>query len=785
MLTPEQMTGEAESQIIAVFMAKSLEKSSGYAFAQYRAVQKYDLHPDLVPADEDAKLLFTAHGPDLPADKMKKVLLVGHWQTDTKTGRITFRVKTSLRAPLASREDIAEYMRSFQCGIADETAQRILNAYGSESLDMLKNHPEEVVALFKGARRSSIFRLQSCIAEDEALKDIVDFLARAGLATEYAQHIYTKLGVGAIQSIRENPYILSLACGCAFEEVDHSAMALGMAPTHTKRLAGALYNTIAALQNDEGHVCINPGFLKERVLRLLNHDARACVPDGAVQAVIEHEIAGKNLIAAMGMLYPAADFVVERNLAMMVANLLKCPSDDELADKAERAIIRWQQRNPGIVLDKKQIEAILLLRHPFAAITGGPGMGKTTILRAIIEIYHEILPDAAITLMAPTGQAASRMREAIGELGKTASTIHKGLHIIPYDEFLSTNHKLMPGLVITDEYSMVSQALAHAQLSSLDAQKEYCFLMVGDVHQLPSIDPGDVLRHFIKCGRIPSVQLDVVYRQGESSSIPSNCQCIVDSVHKMVFDNSFCFHEVFARERDAVNQEVCGRIQELYQKGIEAFGENQTVVLSPFRRHGLLATRQLNPLLRDQRVASRPPSAGHTYQIGHTVFRVGDKVVQTTRNNGKISNGDTGFILEISPSDAKRRTVTIDFQHCIAEYGYEEMKHVELGYALSVHQAQGCQFDYVVIPMVKNHKRMLYNNLLLTAVSRAAKQVHLVGEKEAFRLAVSQRPPKRGSMLADLIVQYLDSNSERSSTHADKCEPSFECRQITLAEYVS
>ena len=400
----------------------------------------------------------------------------------------------------------------------------------------------------------------------------------------------------------------------------------------------------------------------------------------------------------------------------------------------------------GITLSQRQTEGVeMAFRHNLSIITGGPGTGKSTILRAVVEAYHILYPNNRIALAAPTGKASRRMAETTGI--EDAQTLHSLLKIYGDDGEQHQKQPLNAGLLIVDETSMVDMWLAHQLFTRLTPSTKV--LLVGDADQLESVGAGNVFQELIESGIVPVTVLDQIFRQAENSRIAYNAKFINEGNGELYYGPDFTF--IPAADQEETAETIC----RLYKEEATRVGIQQLQILSPYREKGEASSQNLNEAIREEinpKIDGKPEAAH-----GGKKFRLRDRVIQM-RNNYKmvlynrqgsiigegVFNGDVGYVREIRPD-----TVIINFDGRYAKYSADNLDELELSYAITIHRAQGSEYDTVIIPLLSAHRVLLTRNLLYTAVTRAKGRVLLVGQKKALFMAISKtRKGKRNTLLA-------------------------------------
>lgn len=449
---------------------------------------------------------------------------------------------------------------------------------------------------------------------------------------------------------------------------------------------------------------------------------------------------GKTIRQCVGRVYLARTEHAEKMFAAEIAMRLQTAYTIE-NEVVESAINEFEQAE-GISLEEDQRKAVAMaVKNQVLILTGGPGTGKTTIVKAIIAVLKKLheYQDSDFTLMAPTGKAAKRMSESTG---KAASTIHSAICIGDEDE--NAGRKLNGKVIIIDECSMLDQRVAYALIEAIPRTSKIIF--VGDVDQLQSVGAGDVLNGMISSGVVPVVKLTVIHRQKGTSRVITNAAAINSGNTRLVYGNDFSFIEVKG------DHEAFDKVVQIYEEYARKYGADNVALLCPRRKDTEVCVQSLNPILQ-KRINKNP----NTVTVGDSTFIVGDRIIQT--KNDAVANGEIGKIIaiykELSCDERSVYRFKIDFSGKILEYTESDMKHVELAYATTVHKSQGSEYDYVIIPVLFSHSNMLKRNLLYTAVTRAKKGVCIVGQKGTLKRAIKNNTvAKRNTLLADRLVKY-------------------------------
>ena len=683
----------------------------------------------------------TAVGNFLGVQPGESLKLTGNWVRDPKYGR-QFKA-TSFESVLpGTLEGIEKYLGSGLIkGIGKVMAERLVKHFGKRTLEVIERKSKRLTEV-EGIGKVRARLIRESWAEQREIKEVMIFLQSYSVSTAFAIRIYKKYGNDAVRLVRENPYRLANDFhGIGFKTADRIAKSLGVEPDSPRRAeAGTFYSLGEA--SDEGHVYVPRLELVTRTAEMLGVD------DDVVTAAVEAASTGANprLVVEPGV-HEGDDAVFLRALhareaesAKLLRRLLDAPLKPVSID-VPRALA-WFEEQQQIRLAENQNKAISrALTGKVLVITGGPGTGKTTLVRGVISILEK--KDRRILLCAPTGRAAQRMQEATGRESKT---VHRLLKFNPRSFGFDHNleNPLPADVLIVDEVSMVDIALFHSILSALPPHCQ--LILVGDTDQLPSVGPGSVLRDLIDCGAVEVARLTEIFRQARESHIVVNAH-LINKGQVPNLDVGGDDLDFFYIERDEP-EEALATILELVARRIPQRFRldplDDIQVLAPMHR-GTIGAANLNSEL--QRLLN---PEGVPVGSGARGFRIGDKVMQV-RNNYDLNvyNGDIGRIIM---TDEKSREVTVRFDSRLVRYDALDLDELVLAYACSVHKSQGSEYPAVVIPLHTQHYLMLQRNLLYTGITRGKQLVVLVGSRRAVNIAVkNDRIRKRWTRLADRL----------------------------------
>ena len=617
-------------------------------------------------------------------------------------------------------------------GIGPVMAERIVEKFGKDTLDMIENNPERLSRV-SGVGKKRIELIKVAWEEQRDIREVMLFLQSHGVSSGYATKIFKQYGSQSIVVVQKNPYRLALDIfGIGFIIADSIAEKLGFAKNSELRAEAGILYVLNGL-TEEGHIYYPYELLVEKCQSVLEVN-RDVIVKAFASVALEKRIIIENIDINEEVdefkpnqkeVYPATLHHCEVGIAHNLKVLTSTTKSIRKIDTPKA--IEWVQEQLSITLAGRQIQAVSsALEDKVMVITGGPGTGKTTIINAILKIFDKL--PVQIMLAAPTGRAAKKMREATGHQAKT---IHRMLeYSVQKGGFQKNeNHPLKCDLLIVDEASMIDSVLMHHLLKALPPGAT--FVLVGDINQLPSVGPGNVLKDIIASGAVPVVELTEIFRQAQESSIVVNAHRINRGLLPKLEPAEQRLEDFYLLEQEDP-EEVLRIVLELIQGRIpKRFGFdplNDIQVLTPMHR-GTVGAENLNAELQ----SALNPRSDEITRGGRT-FRVNDKVMQIKNNYEKnIFNGDIGRITRIN-SESQQVFIAFDNRSVVCEHS--ELDEIVLAYAISVHKSQGSEYPAVIIPILTQHYLLLQRNLIYTAITRARKLVVMVGTQKALSTAV-------------------------------------------------
>ena len=659
----------------------------------------------------------------------ERLHLRGRW-IDHPVHGYQFRADSYSSQLPASANAVRRYLASSLVkGIGPVLAGRLVDCFGDETLRVIDEQPERLSeAPGVGPRR--VESIRRAWEEQQEIRGVMLFLQGHGVSAAYATRIYKTYGQDAVRIVQENPYRLAQDVrGIGFITADKIARQMGI-DEHSPHRAQAALEHLLLEQADEGHV-----FIPDAELVQMCH-SRFDLPEGLVTAAVESLREAGRIVLDGEAIFLRGLYVAERSVAGSIRALMA--SSGQRREFDAPAAVDWASQRMGVELTGEQRQAVHeAVSQKVFVLTGGPGTGKTTILRAVISVLEAV--GQRVALAAPTGRAAKRLGEATG---RDAQTLHRLLEFKPGEGRYGRNGErpLEADAVVVDETSMLDIVLCHHLLQAVPRHASVLF--VGDANQLPSVGPGKLLGDVLESGVVPSIRLERIFRQGDRSGI-------VGAAHRVnqgrlpslaSGDSLKDFYFVEADEPEAAANAVVRICAERIPARFGLRPVRDVQVLCPMNR-GDIGVHQLNDRLRE----ALNPVGTEVTRFGRT-FRVGDRVLQSVNNYDKdVFNGDLGWVTLVDHAAGR---VTVSFEETEVDYDFSELDELQPSFAMTVHRAQGSEFPAVVVPVLTQHYPMLQRNLLYTAITRGRRLVVVVGSRKALAMAVRNgRPGERNSML--------------------------------------
>lgn len=668
----------------------------------------------------------------------------GEWVKHPKFGQ-QFKAMTYKTVAPTEISGIEKFLASGAInGIGPAMAKKIVAEFGEKTLEIIAKSPNELLKV-PGIGKKTAEKISTSYLEQSELTEIMVWLENHGISNTYAGKIFAKYGSFAIDIMEKDIYRLFQDIeGIGFLTADKLAFNLGIQREDKRRIISGIDYALMQLCNN-GHCCIPEMALVDKTAKILQ------VNNQIIFTILKERIDNGSLntevVGGETLIYPPYLYYAEKKVATRLLQLQQ--ATEPLSEDNLSLFIKVWEKDNQIQLAQKQKEAIkACLHHGVLVLTGGPGTGKTTVIKGILSILKA--QGLKIRLAAPTGRAAKRLSETTGQ---KALTIHRLLEAnnLAQDDNLQLgfskdiDDQLDADVIILDEVSMVDIVLMH---HFLNAVPDGCrIILVGDTDQLPAVGPGSVLKDIIRSQKVPAIRLDEIFRQAQTSMIIQNAHIInagrLPDLRKQYSD--FVFYEL--NDDTSITQKILDLCtKDLPHEGFDVLKDVQ--ILSPMHRF-LCGVENLNLMLQEQ---LNPKKNQDELKYSSQTFRVGDKVMHIRNNYQKnVFNGDIGFIQDIN-----NEKLTVDYFDHIVTYEKNELNELTLAYASSVHKSQGSEYKVVIIPLSTSHYIMLQRNLLYTAITRAKQKVIIIGSKKALMTAIqSNRTQKRYTLLAERLAHKL------------------------------
>lgn len=668
----------------------------------------------------------------------------GEWVKHPKFGQ-QFKATTYKTVAPTEISGIEKFLASGAInGIGPAMAKKIVAEFGEKTLEIIAKSPNELLKV-PGIGKKTAEKISTSYLEQSELTEIMVWLENHGISNTYAGKIFAKYGSFAIDIMEKDIYRLFQDIeGIGFLTADKLAFNLGIQREDKRRIISGIDYALMQLCNN-GHCCIPEMALVDKTAKILQ------VNNQIIFTILKERIDNGSLntevVGGETLIYPPYLYYAEKKVAMRLLQLQQ--ATEPLSEDNLSLFIKVWEKDNQIQLAQKQKEAIkACLHHGVLVLTGGPGTGKTTVIKGILSILKA--QGLKIRLAAPTGRAAKRLSETTGQKALTIHRLLEANNLAQNDNLQlgfskDIDDQLDADVIILDEVSMVDIVLMH---HFLNAVPDGCrIILVGDTDQLPAVGPGSVLKDIIRSQKIPAIRLDEIFRQAQTSMIIQNAHIInagrLPDIRKQYSD--FVFYEL--NDDTSITQKILDLCtKDLPYEGFDVLKDVQ--ILSPMHRF-LCGVENLNLMLQEQ---LNPKKNQDELKYSSQTFRVGDKVMHIRNNYQKnVFNGDIGFIQDIN-----NEKLTVDYFDHIVTYEKNELNELTLAYASSVHKSQGSEYKVVIIPLSTSHYIMLQRNLLYTAITRAKQKVIIIGSKKALMTAIqSNRTQKRYTLLAERLAHKL------------------------------
>jgi len=679
------------------------------------------------------------------------IIVKGKWETHKEHGQQFRTSKFTFTLPVTSK-GIERYLSSGLIpGIGEKRAKLIVSHFKEKTLDILDNNSARLLDI-PGFGKKSLNTIRKSWQEHSDKREIIVYFQGLGISLTYCQKIYKRFGADALNVVKNNPYKLAEeVSGIGFLKADNIAKNLGIGHNDIKRLHAGVSYSLTQLHK-AGHICYPEQEFVNYTAELLEVEI-----DDALKGLT---LACKNKTAVIDsfndtnhslgrLVYSYQLFLAEKELASIIPKLFNFPHHKgKRLEKIRRA------SNSNIEFNREQYDAINNVSSaPISIITGGPGVGKTTVISEIVN--NSKAANLKISLAAPTGRAAKRLYESTDSI---AMTIHRLLKWDPIKKSFVFNqsNKLNCDILVIDEVSMLDVQLAVNLFKAITPGTTV--VLVGDADQLPSVGPGNILHDLINSKICPVTQLKQIYRQDSNSKIIPNAHAVNSGrmINLTTPKNSNILHDFYWIDQEASDkaaETIVKMVQERIPRRFNLNPFKDIQVLSPMTK-GECGTKKLNELIQSAINSGPCPQ----FEAGTRVFKAGDKVMQISNNyDKKVFNGDIGFICHIN---IKEKQFSVKYDNLVVNYEFAESEQLKLAYAITIHKSQGSEFPAVIVPCLTSHFIMLQRNLLYTAITRAKKLLIIIGSKKALSIAINnfRLEPRYSAFLTRLEINMKKYN---------------------------
>ncbi|HEV2600856.1 MAG TPA: ATP-dependent RecD-like DNA helicase [Candidatus Babeliales bacterium] len=687
----------------------------------------------------------TGHMPNIQPGQ--QVDLVGSWGMHPKFGKQFQATRVTASQP-TSIAGLKKYLGSGLIkGVGPSYAEKLVNAFGLEVLDVIDKNPEKLLTV-PGIGAGRMEKIIAAWKDQKDISKIMVFLQDRNISTTYAIKIYKRYGQDSIALITENPYrLVQDIWGIGFKTADTIAQNLGIAKDSAQRITAGILHCITT-ETSNGHLYVELQTLKEKTTEILELEF------AAVESTIKYALQDLYNSDKIKVISHNQEHYVtltkyyysEKGVAEKITLLQSRPIQHNFDLDAIYAYIKQPRHENDIALNDEQQQGIMAcVQNKVTVITGGPGTGKTTLIKKLLAVLDEA--NVLYKLAAPTGRAAKRITEGTG---RPATTIHRLL------EFDFTNHgfkhneqnALQLHFLIVDEASMIDIFLAYAIIRALPHDAH--LILIGDVDQLPSVGAGNFLHDLIASNKIATIRLQQIFRQAQNSLIIVNAH----KINKGEFPTTFLpdSKQDFFFIKEELPEQLPVHLERIFTSGLKKYGitSDNAIVLTPMNRGGA-GTQKIN---HDIQLILNPATSGKQIPHRGAIYKINDRVMQIRNNYDKnVFNGDIGTIYDINTED---RIVFVAYDQRVIEYEFSELDELVLAYAITIHKSQGSEYSAVIIPIFMQHFMMLQRNLIYTAVTRAKKLCIFIGQAKALAVAIkNSKGVERKTFLYEFLTSPL------------------------------
>lgn len=696
-------------------------------------------------------------------EKNEEIILKGKWVHHPKFGQQLEVIRWQRPIP-KTKDKIISYLSSpFVKGCGEKQAIRIVESLGTNAIEIIMNEKENALVGIRGIGRKKALSIAQSVAATYELQNIIAELSNYGISPNFTVKLYKKFQEETVQIIKENPYQLTDMKFISFPKADEIARRMGISPLSGFRIEACINYVLRDTCYQTGHCYLNEQRLIDLAISLLNQnidEKDKAYENDIIQSI--YALEERTIIIENEIVYPKELYIYETKLAKKVHQMLASKHKKISTKKIETAIKEYQLKHRMELGDEQKQAIKTAINSNITVLTGSAGTGKTTVVKAIIEIYEKFFSKKKLSLSAPTGRASRKLQEATGRfsqtnhrlLGYKQNTDGKQMGF----EFNEKN-KLPHDFFIIDEMSMVDLHMGYSLFRAME--KNAKVLLIGDVDQLPSIGSGNVLKDLLEQENVPKLYLTQIYRQAKNSQIIVNANHVNKGETFLVDHSKGDMYFINQQQDNGIANMIIDSVLRFRELGHNV---SDMLVLSPMKK-GVIGTIELNNRL--QEVLNPHDVDKVEVKHGNRIFRVGDKIMQLVNQEDKgIYNGDIGIITAINKEKIKKDngkvvevdTIYSDFQGIKATHQRNEWKELELGYSISIHKSQGGQAPIVIMPLSTSHYNMLARNLIYTGMTRAEKILVLIGQQRALNIAIannkiSQRNTKLKERIEALSIE--------------------------------